>query len=66
MSAARYPRQDITYIADEAERLHRPMPLPPTWKALMKLRMFFMTSRRRKSLRQFAGYAILERDRRTV
>jgi methyltransferase (TIGR00027 family) len=58
--------QDITYLAEEAERLHRPMPLPPTWKALMKLRTFFMTSRRRKTVRQFAGYAILERERRTV
>jgi methyltransferase (TIGR00027 family) len=52
--------QNIRYISDEAERLHRPMPMPRTWRALMKLRMVFATSRRRKALRRFAGYAILE------
>jgi methyltransferase (TIGR00027 family) len=56
--------REMKYLADEAERLHRPMPLPRTWRALMKLRTVFMSRPRRARLRQFAGYALLERQPR--
>jgi O-methyltransferase involved in polyketide biosynthesis len=52
--------RDLKYISDEAERLHRPMPLYGSWKALMKARTMFMTPARRKEMRRFAGYALLE------
>jgi methyltransferase (TIGR00027 family) len=52
--------KQIRYIADEAERLGRPMPLPLPMKILVKLTMALVPSARRKAFREFMAYVLLE------
>jgi methyltransferase (TIGR00027 family) len=52
--------KEIHYLVEEAERLHRPIPLPPLVKAAMKLFGRFVSTQRRDALRNFAGYVLLE------
>jgi methyltransferase (TIGR00027 family) len=57
--------QEVRYIAEEAERLGRPIPLPALMKAWMKLVGFFASRARREPMRRFAAYVLLvpkERD----
>jgi methyltransferase (TIGR00027 family) len=57
--------QEVRYIAEEAERLGRPIPLPALMKAWMKLVGFFASRARRERMRRFAAYVLLvpkERD----
>jgi methyltransferase (TIGR00027 family) len=51
---------EMRYLADEAERLSRKMPLPLTAKAYLSFRQFFVRPERRKAFREYAGYALLE------
>ena len=52
--------QEIRYIADEAERLNRPIPLPRPLKALFALRRLFTPVHRRDRYRKFTGYVLFE------
>jgi len=52
--------KEIHYLAEEAERLDRPIPLPWLVKAAIKVFGLFMSEERRSALRKFAGYALLE------
>jgi methyltransferase (TIGR00027 family) len=50
----------IRYIADEAERLGRPIPLSALMKVAMIARMLIASPEQRKAFRRFLGYALLE------
>lgn len=50
----------IRYIADEAERLGRPIPLSALMTVAMIARMLIASPERRKAFRRFLGYALLE------
>lgn len=52
--------QEIRYLADEGERLHRPIELPVFLKITVKLRTLFSSNDRREGFRRFQGYAMLE------
>jgi methyltransferase (TIGR00027 family) len=52
--------REIRYLAEEAERLRRPIPLPRLVKAALKLWGLFVSKDRRDALRKFAGYVLLE------
>jgi methyltransferase (TIGR00027 family) len=51
---------EVQYIADEAARQRRPIPLPPLLKLLVKLRHLFSSPARRAQFRTFAGYVLLK------
>jgi methyltransferase (TIGR00027 family) len=53
--------KEMRYLADEAVRLRRKMPLPLIAKAYLSVRQLFLRRKRRQSFRKFAGYALLER-----
>jgi methyltransferase (TIGR00027 family) len=50
---------EVRYIAEEAERLGRPIPLPFLFKAWFGLKSLFMSRARRAGLRKFAAYVLL-------
>ena len=49
----------MCYIAEEAERLGRPIPLPFHLKVWVKLLRPFISRARRDRMRQFAAYVLL-------
>jgi O-methyltransferase involved in polyketide biosynthesis len=52
--------REIRYLAEEAERLRRPMPLPRLMKIGIKIAGLFLSKQRRKAVREFMGYVLLE------
>jgi len=52
--------RQIRYLAEEGERLHRPIPLPWPVKATMKIGSLLMSKKRWDAMRRFAGYVLLE------
>ncbi len=50
---------EIRYIAEEAERLDRPIPLPFRMKALMMVTGLFASRARRAAMKRFAAYVLL-------
>lgn len=52
--------REMRFLAEEAERLNRPFPLPPLMKLLWGIRSLFMSQARRRAFRKFAGYVLLE------
>jgi methyltransferase (TIGR00027 family) len=52
--------KEIRYIADVADRLHRPPPLPLVPKIFMTLRALFASKERRAAFRNFSAYVLLE------
>jgi methyltransferase (TIGR00027 family) len=52
--------KEIRYVAEEAERLHRPIPLPRLMKIAMQTWALFLSKERRKALRESMGYVLLE------
>jgi methyltransferase (TIGR00027 family) len=52
--------KETRYIPEEAERLHRRIPLPPLGKIIFPIRMFFASKKRREAMRKFSGYVLLE------
>jgi methyltransferase (TIGR00027 family) len=53
--------KEIRYLAEEGERLKRPLQLPPILKTLFVLRGLLSSAQKRAEYRRFAGYALLER-----
>lgn len=51
--------EEIRYIADEAKRLGRPIPLRPIWKAWIALVSLFMSRERREVMSRYAAYVLL-------
>jgi O-methyltransferase involved in polyketide biosynthesis len=52
--------REIRYLPEEADRLRRPMQLPPLMKALFGLRRLFTSKARKEAWRNSAGYVLLE------
>jgi methyltransferase (TIGR00027 family) len=52
-------RKEIRYLAEEGDRLHRPMRLPIVLKIISDIRRRFVSKERQAALRRFAGYALL-------
>ena len=51
---------EVRYIADEAERLNRPIPWSWLQRMLVRAGTFFMGARRKQAMRNFATYVLLE------
>jgi len=51
---------EMRYLAEEADRLKRPMQLPLVVKLLFALRRLFTSKRRREAFRKTAGYVLFE------
>ena len=52
--------REICYLAREAERLGRPIPLPLLLRAALKFWGLFLSKQKSRALREFMGYALLE------
>ena len=50
----------MRYLADEAERVHRPVPLPLLARLVWAIRSLFASKSQREAFRTLAGYATLE------
>jgi methyltransferase (TIGR00027 family) len=50
----------MRYLPEESERLRRPIPLPRLMKIGMRIGGLFLSRERRRVLREFMGYALLE------
>jgi methyltransferase (TIGR00027 family) len=55
-------RKEIRYLAEEGDRLKRPIRLSIFLKFVLHLRMVFLSKGRRGASKRFVGYALLERD----
>jgi methyltransferase (TIGR00027 family) len=51
--------QDVRYLGDEAEQLHRPPPLPLLMRGWLKLVGLFMSRERRRALARHVAYVLL-------
>ncbi len=51
--------KEVRYIAEEAGRLNRPIPLPPVMRAWMVLKALFASRARREAMKHFAAYVLL-------
>ena len=56
--------KEIRYLADEGDRLGRPLPLPFLLKAAFSFWRLFMSQERKRGMRRFAGYVLLGPDRK--
>lgn len=54
------PKQ-VRYLAEEAERLKRPVELPAIMRVLFMIRWLLSSPQRRQTFRKLAGYSLLER-----
>ncbi len=52
--------KEIRYLADEGDRLGRPLPLPLLLRAAFLVWGFFRSQERKQGMRRFAGYVLLE------
>lgn len=52
--------KEIRYLAEEADRLHRPIALPFWTKAFGAIRTLFASKERRAEFKKFSGYVLLE------
>lgn len=52
--------REVRYLAEEAERLKRPIELPGIMRVLFTIRGILSSPERRQAFRKLAGYAILE------
>ena len=52
--------KDMRYVAEEGERLKRPIQFPLHLRLLMAIRSLFISREKRAAFRKFAGYALLE------
>jgi methyltransferase (TIGR00027 family) len=60
--------KEIRYLAEQADRLHRPIALPLLPRIFMTIRALFASKERRDAFRKFSAYVLLEpvsvRDRK--
>jgi methyltransferase (TIGR00027 family) len=52
--------KEIRYVAEEAQRLRRPIPWPLPLKLFARIRRLFASPAERAAFERFAGYALLE------
>jgi methyltransferase (TIGR00027 family) len=52
--------KDVRYLPDQAQSLHRPIPLPRVAKIIMSVRGAFASKQRREAFRKFSAYVLLE------
>ena len=52
--------KEIRYVAEEAERLGRPISLPAPMRIAMTIGLHLLPQTRRKALQEFMGYVLLE------
>jgi methyltransferase (TIGR00027 family) len=52
--------KEIRYLAEEGDRLRRPIQLPLLWRLLLKARAISVSKERRAAFRKFAAYVMLE------
>ncbi|MEO8627633.1 MAG: SAM-dependent methyltransferase [Betaproteobacteria bacterium] len=52
--------KEIRYVWEEGERLGRAIPLPVPMKIAMKIRILFMSQKRRQAVDEFFAYVLLE------
>jgi methyltransferase (TIGR00027 family) len=52
--------KEIRYLAEEADKLNRKAEFPMATRALIQLRLFFASPKRREAFKRAAGYALLE------
>jgi hypothetical protein len=52
--------EEIRYLAEEGDRLKRPIRLPLFPTIIMRIRALFTSKQRRAAFRKFAGYVLLE------
>ncbi len=52
--------KEIRYVAEEADRLQRPIQLPLLPRVIWKTRSFFSSKERRLAFRRLSGYVLLE------
>jgi methyltransferase (TIGR00027 family) len=52
--------KEIRYVADQAERLNRPIALPLWIQVIGAIRTLFASKERRAAFRKFSGYVLLE------
>ena len=55
-------RKEIRYLAEEGDRLKRPVQLSVVLKVVLGLRALFLSKERRGAAKRFVGYALLERE----
>jgi hypothetical protein len=53
--------KEIRYLAEEGERLNRPVQLSRLVKLILAIRTPFVSAGKRAAYRKFAGYVLLER-----
>lgn len=53
--------REIRYMAEEAERLHRPIQLSLSLRIIFGIRRIFSSKERRAAFKKFLGYVMLER-----
>jgi methyltransferase (TIGR00027 family) len=51
---------EIRYLAEEGERLQRPIKLPWKLRAILKIRSLFASKEQRAGFKRFAGYVMLQ------
>lgn len=58
--------REIRYLAEEADRLKRPMQLPFVQKVVFGLRRLLTSKKRQEAFRKAAGYVLLEPGSKTI
>lgn len=58
--------REIRYLAEEADRLKRPMQLPFVLKVVFGLRRLLTSKKRQEAFRKAAGYVLLEPGNKTI
>jgi methyltransferase (TIGR00027 family) len=53
--------KEVRYLAEEAERLKRPLPLPSYLKLWLSIVRPFLSSERRSAMKRFMGFVLFER-----
>jgi methyltransferase (TIGR00027 family) len=58
--------KEIRYLAEEGDRLGRPIQLPLLWKLILKARGILVSEERKAAFRRFSGHVLLEPGTRTL
>ena len=55
----RWDSKEIRYLAEEGDRLQRPIQLPPLFRVVLRIRRLFISSERQAAFRKAASYVLL-------